>query len=130
MAQFVDVPASQLEPDTLNALLEEFASRDGTDYGLRELPLEDKVARLQRALVVEDKAERALRFHRNTVKGLAGMTAACGLDHPNEFVVAFSHPDEIVIRRSSLKSLRRNKLFKLGNSLVGIFRTNELRKGA
>ena len=41
--------------------------------------------RLQKALVVEDKAERALRFHRNTVKGLAGMTAACGLDHPNEF---------------------------------------------
>jgi len=41
--------------------------------------------RLQKALVVEDKAERALRFHQNTVKGLAEMTAACGLDHPNEF---------------------------------------------
>jgi len=42
-------------------------------------------ARLQQALVVEDKAERALRFHDNTVKGLAEMTSACGLDHPNDF---------------------------------------------
>lgn len=42
-------------------------------------------ARLQRALVVEDKAQRAYRFHKNTVGGLAEMTAACGLDHPNQF---------------------------------------------
>jgi glutamate synthase domain-containing protein 2 len=42
-------------------------------------------ARLEKALVVDDKAERALHFHQNTVKGLAEMTAACGLDHPNEF---------------------------------------------
>jgi glutamate synthase domain-containing protein 2 len=42
-------------------------------------------ARLAQALVVEDKAERVYRFHRNTVQGLAEMTAACGLDHPNEF---------------------------------------------
>jgi glutamate synthase domain-containing protein 2 len=41
--------------------------------------------RLQRALVVEDKAERAYYFHKNTVQGVAEMTAACGLDHPNEF---------------------------------------------
>ena len=41
--------------------------------------------RLQLALVVEDKARRACDFHNNTVQGLADMTAACGLDHPNEF---------------------------------------------
>jgi len=41
--------------------------------------------RLQRALVIEDKARRAYNFHRNTVQGLAEMTAACGLDHPGEF---------------------------------------------
>jgi glutamate synthase domain-containing protein 2 len=41
--------------------------------------------RLQMALVVEDKAQRACNFHANTVQGLADMTAACGLDHPNEF---------------------------------------------
>jgi glutamate synthase domain-containing protein 2 len=42
-------------------------------------------ARLQRALVVKDKAPRVHNFHRNTVHGLAEMTAACGLGHPNEF---------------------------------------------
>jgi glutamate synthase domain-containing protein 2 len=40
---------------------------------------------LQQALVVEEKAQRVANFHHNTVQGLAEMTAACGLDHPNEF---------------------------------------------
>jgi glutamate synthase domain-containing protein 2 len=42
-------------------------------------------ARLQQALVVADKAQRAYNFHKNTVQGLAEMTAACGLDHPGDF---------------------------------------------
>ena len=46
MAQFIEVPASRLEERTLLALLEDFASRDGTDYGVRELPLDEKVGRL------------------------------------------------------------------------------------
>ncbi len=50
MAAFVEVPVTRLAPDTLTALLEEFASRDGTDYGARELSLEDKVAQLQSGL--------------------------------------------------------------------------------
>lgn len=36
----------------------------------------------QRALVVEDKAQRVHNFHRNTLKALAEMLAAAGLDHP------------------------------------------------
>ena len=44
--------------------------------------------KLQRALVIEDKAQRAYNFHKNTVQGLAEMTAACGLEHPNEFTSA------------------------------------------
>jgi uncharacterized protein YheU (UPF0270 family) len=50
MADFIEIPPSRLPPDTLNALLEEFASRDGTDYGEREIDLEQKVAELQRQL--------------------------------------------------------------------------------
>jgi uncharacterized protein YheU (UPF0270 family) len=46
MAQFIEVPQSRLEERTLLALLEDFASRDGTDYGVRELPLDEKVGRL------------------------------------------------------------------------------------
>ena len=50
MAQFVVVPTERLQADVLQALLEEFANRDGTDYGERELIQEEKVARLQRQL--------------------------------------------------------------------------------
>jgi glutamate synthase domain-containing protein 2 len=39
----------------------------------------------QRALVVEDKIERVYNFHRSTLHALAELTAAAGLDHPNEF---------------------------------------------
>jgi len=38
-----------------------------------------------RALVVPDKLERVYNFHRSTLQALAELTAAAGLDHPNEF---------------------------------------------
>ena len=40
--------------------------------------------RRQRAIVVPDKAERVLNFHRNTVQALAELVAAAGLDHPGQ----------------------------------------------
>jgi uncharacterized protein YheU (UPF0270 family) len=46
MAEFVLVPAQRLQAEVLLALLEEYASRDGTDYGERERTLEEKVAQL------------------------------------------------------------------------------------
>ncbi len=50
MAQFVRVPLSRLDEDILQALLEEFASRDGTDYGAVETPLPDRVKSLHAQL--------------------------------------------------------------------------------
>ncbi|SDK29948.1 YheU family protein [Microbulbifer yueqingensis] len=44
------VPHQQLDPATLQNLLEEYATRDGTDYGEREVSLADKVASLRRQL--------------------------------------------------------------------------------
>lgn len=41
------VPWQNINADTLNHLLEEFASRDGTDYGVYETSLEDKVVQLK-----------------------------------------------------------------------------------
>jgi glutamate synthase domain-containing protein 2 len=38
----------------------------------------------QRAIDVEDKARRTANFHRETVKALAELVAAAGLDHPRE----------------------------------------------
>ena len=50
MPQFIQVPPDRLAPAVRNALLEEYASRDGTDYGERELSLGEKVANLERQL--------------------------------------------------------------------------------
>jgi uncharacterized protein YheU (UPF0270 family) len=50
MAQFLRVPTERLSPEGLQGLLEEFASRDGTDYGATETPLERRVAQLRSQL--------------------------------------------------------------------------------
>jgi uncharacterized protein len=42
----VDVPYTELEPDLLQAVIESFVLREGTDYGEREFSLEDKVAKV------------------------------------------------------------------------------------
>lgn len=47
MRLFMIIPPNQLNPDTLQSVLEEFISREGTDYGEHELSLEEKVARLR-----------------------------------------------------------------------------------
>ena len=57
-------------------------------------------ARLQRALVVPDKAERVHQFHRNTVHALAEIVAAMGLDHPEQL------RPEMVIKRISHTEVR------------------------
>ena len=40
----IEVPYDSLNPDTLRAVVEEFITRNGTDYGEREKTLEQKVA--------------------------------------------------------------------------------------
>jgi uncharacterized protein YheU (UPF0270 family) len=40
----IEVPPGELSRDVLSALVEEFVTRDGTDYGAVERSLEDKVA--------------------------------------------------------------------------------------
>ncbi len=54
MSQYLDVPPQRLSADVLQALLEEYASRDGTDYGERELSLEEKVQHLRQQLSNKD----------------------------------------------------------------------------
>jgi len=39
---FVEVPWNKLSEDALLGLIEEFITREGTDYGLRELSLDEK----------------------------------------------------------------------------------------
>jgi uncharacterized protein YheU (UPF0270 family) len=42
----VEVPYGELSPQLLNAVIESFVLREGTDYGEKEFLLEDKVARV------------------------------------------------------------------------------------
>lgn len=44
------IPHQQLSPDALQGLIEEFITREGTDYGLQEISLVDKVAQVKRQL--------------------------------------------------------------------------------
>jgi uncharacterized protein YheU (UPF0270 family) len=46
----VSVPHTALAADVLRAVIESFILREGTDYGERELSLDDKVARVERLL--------------------------------------------------------------------------------
>lgn len=48
------IPVSQLEEETLNNILEEFITREGTDYGDYEISLQQKVDRLKRQIVQGD----------------------------------------------------------------------------
>lgn len=44
------IPHRELSSEALQGLIEEFVTRDGTDYGERETPLETRVARVWRQL--------------------------------------------------------------------------------
>ena len=42
----VEVPHTALDPELLRSVVESFVLREGTDYGLQELSLDDKVRRV------------------------------------------------------------------------------------
>ena len=63
------IPIPRLSPEVLQSIIEEFISRDGTDYGEVEVPLEAKVAQVKHklekgaaVLVFDDEAESANIF--------------------------------------------------------------------
>ncbi|MBN2514614.1 MAG: YheU family protein [Deltaproteobacteria bacterium] len=44
------IPYDQLSPRTLESVIEEFVTRDGTDYGEMDVPLQRKVDQVKRHL--------------------------------------------------------------------------------
>ncbi len=48
--ELIEVPASELAADTLQALIESFVLREGTEYGMQDVPLATKVAQVLRQL--------------------------------------------------------------------------------
>lgn len=43
----VEIPYEQLSPEALRGLIEEFVTRDGTDYGAAERSLESKISQVR-----------------------------------------------------------------------------------
>ena len=62
--------------------------------------------KLQRALIVPDKAERVHNYHRNTVHALAELIAAMGLDHTSEL-----RPYHAVRRVSEFQALAFEEIY-------------------
>lgn len=50
MDELLEIPWQKLSGEALQGLLEELVTRDGTDYGERELSTGEKVEQLHRAL--------------------------------------------------------------------------------
>lgn len=46
----MEIPYTQLPEDTLRAIIEEYITREGTEYGEREYTLEQKVEQLKKQL--------------------------------------------------------------------------------
>lgn len=63
MAAFLEIPPQRLSAEALEGLLEEFASRDGTDYGEQERSLAEKVADLRSQLT---RGELCLLFDQDS----------------------------------------------------------------
>lgn len=62
------IPFESLDPDTLSRLVQEFVTRDGTDYGVHEQSLEDKTQsilqqiRVGRVVIVFDQASESVNL--------------------------------------------------------------------
>jgi uncharacterized protein len=59
MASHIEVPKSSLSPEAVEGLVDEFITREGTDYGPREHSLDEKRASVLRQL---DRNEIAIVF--------------------------------------------------------------------
>ena len=55
----MQIPYQQLSDAALRGIIEEFITREGTDYGEREYSLEDKVAQVRRQL---ERGEVVIQF--------------------------------------------------------------------
>ncbi len=73
----------------------------------------------QRALVVPDKAERVAHFHDNTLKALAELIAAVGLEHPSDLkphhIVRRLSPNRVAVASSLLEYLEPGVLLEAAN---------------
>jgi uncharacterized protein YheU (UPF0270 family) len=66
----VEIPHDRLEPETLQSLVEDFITREGTDYGEREISLDTKIKQVmgqlkrREAVIVFDPASESCNIVR------------------------------------------------------------------
>jgi len=68
----VKIPYDQLSPEALHGVIEEFVTRDGTDYGEVETPLDTKISQVlgqlksgKAVIVFDQKSETCTILKRN-----------------------------------------------------------------
>jgi hypothetical protein len=73
----------------------------------------------QRALVVEDKADRVFHFHQNTLDALRELVQAAGLTHPNQIrathIVRRDDMDVVRLLSNQLLFIRPGQLLAAAN---------------
>ena len=50
----IEIPVDRLSAEVLNAVIEEFILREGTDYGVQEAGMDNKIAQVHRQLTKGD----------------------------------------------------------------------------
>lgn len=81
--EMILIPFRELSPEALTALIEDFVTRDGTDYGEREVPLDVRSAQVRRQLeagtacIVYDEDEDSVTIvpRESLPRGLVAETA-------------------------------------------------------
>ena len=74
----IKIPINRLSPEILERVLEEFVTRDGTDYGKTEVPLETKIRQIKYQL---ESGSAILVFD--------GKTETCNIFSANDPVIRF-----------------------------------------
>ncbi len=73
------IPYDQLNPSTLHGVIKEFVTRDGTDYGENEVPLDTKISQVLgqlksgKAVIVFDQATETCNILRSSDPALASL---------------------------------------------------------
>lgn len=72
MTDYIEIPPGRLQADLLRAVIEEFITREGTDYGHQEYTLAQKVEQVKRQLerrevllVFDPETESCTLIHRD-----------------------------------------------------------------
>lgn len=59
----IEIPLDRLSPELLSGIVEEFIQREGTDYGVNEVSLDDKIQQVKRQI---ERGDVVITFDQQT----------------------------------------------------------------